>query len=260
MSLKQYKDSFGNYYEFSGSKDRPITIFIHGIGLDNTMWFPQKKFFSTKSILFYDLINHGQSVGGYRNLTFEIFNEQLLNLINELKLEKVNIVGFSIGALIAQHFTEKFNDKVNKLVLIASVFKRSKEQIKIVKERYREALNGSSITVDSINRWFSKDFLKNNPEIYKFFYNLLEKKNNEDFLSAYKVFVGSDKYKLNYINFNMPTLIMTGENELGSTPFMSKGINKEIKGSELYIIKDAKHGATIEKAEAVNQKLNNFLF
>ena len=28
----------------------------------------------------------------------------------------------------------------------------------------------------------------------------------------------------------------------------------------LYIIKNAKHGATIEQAEAVNQKLNNFLF
>ena len=144
--------------------------------------------------------------------------------------------------------------------MIASVFKRSKEQIKIVQDRYRAARNGTSITLDSINRWFSDDFLKNNPEVYKFFYNLLEKKNNEDFLSAYKVFVESDQYNIRYSNFKMPTLIMTGENEVGSTPLMSEGISKEIDDSELYIIKSAKHGATVEQAEAVNQKLNNFLF
>ena len=237
-----------------------MTVFIHGVGLDNTMWYPQKKFFVNKPVLFYDLINHGQSVGGYKELSFEIYSKQLLNLINELKLEKVNIVGFSIGALIAQHFTENFYEKVNKLVLISSVFQRSDEQIKIVQKRYSEALNGYSITDNSIKRWFSEDFLKNEPQVYNFFYNLLEKKNNQNFLAAYKIFVNADNYPINYSNFKMPTLIMTGENEVGSTPLMSKGISKKINGSDLYIIKKAKHGATIEQADAVNDKINNFLF
>ena len=151
-------------------------------------------------------------------------------------------------------------NKVNKLVLIASVFNRSKEQIKTVHDRYSQALNGYSITVDSIKRWFSGSFIKTNPEVYEFFFNLLEKKNNEDFLSAYKVFVESDQQNINYLNFKMPTLIMTGDNEVGSTPLMSEGISKKIANSELHIIKNAKHGATIEQAEAVNQKLNSFLF
>ena len=260
MSFQEYKDSLGTYYQFNNIKDETVTIFIHGVGLDNSMWYPQKKFFSTKSVLFYDLLNHGQSTGGYKQLNFEIFSNQLLNLIKELQTEKINIVGFSIGALIAQHFTEKFYDKVSKLVLIASVFNRSKEQIKIVKDRYSQAVNGYSITIDSIKRWFSSSFIKTNPEVYEFFYNLLEKKNNEDFLSAYKVFVESDQQNINYLNFKMPTLIMTGDNEVGSTPLMSEGISKKIVNSELHIIKNAKHGATIEQAEAVNQKLNSFLF
>ena len=260
MSFQEYKNPFGTYYQFNNIKDETVTIFIHGVGLDNTMWYPQKKFFSNKPVLFYDLLNHGKSTGGYKELNFEIFTKQLLNLINELHTEKINIVGFSIGALIAQHFTEKFFDRVNKLVLIASVFNRSKEQIKIVHDRYTEALNGSSITEDSIKRWFSSSFIKANPEVYQFFYNLLEKKNNQDFLEAYRVFVESDQQNINYFNFKMPTLIMTGDNEVGSTPLMSEGISKKIANSELHIIKNAKHGATIEQAEAVNQKLNSFLF
>ena len=245
---------------FSTINNSVPTIFIHGVGLDNTMWYPQKEYFRNKSVIFYDLLNHGQSISGYRELSFTIYCNQLLNIINELKLEKINIVGFSIGALIAQHFTEKYYDKINKLVLIGSVYKRSNKQIETVQKRYREAVNGKSITIDSIKRWFSEKYLDDNPQVYDFFYNLLENKKNEDFLPAYKIFVNSENYQINYSNFNIPTLVMTGENEVGSTPLMSEGISKEIKNSDLYIIRNAKHGATIEQAETVNKKIYQFLF
>ena len=260
MSLEKNKDSHGNYFEFSKINKSLSTIFIHGVCLDNTMWYPQKSYFKNKSAIFYDLINHGRSIGNYQDLSFEIYSNQLLNLINALQIEKINIVGFSIGALVAQHFTEKFYEKVNKLVLIGSVYKRSDKQIQTVQKRYNDAVNGESITTNSIQRWFSEDYLNANPEVFDFFYNLLEKKNNQNFLPAYKIFVNSDKYHINYNNFNMPTLIMTGENEVGSTPHMSEGISKEIKNSSLFIIENAKHGATIEQANVVNEKINSFLY
>ena len=68
MSLEKTIDSHGNYYEFSKLNTSLMTIFIHGVGLDNTMWFPQKKYFNHESVLFYDLLNHGQSSGGFKEL------------------------------------------------------------------------------------------------------------------------------------------------------------------------------------------------
>ncbi len=253
-------DLNNTYFEYNFISKKIPTIFIHGVGLDNSMWYPQKKYFVDKSTIYYDLLNHGKSKLGLSKLSFEIFSAQLLNLIQNLNIKKINLVGFSIGALIAQHFTQKYYNKVNKLVLIGSVYKRTKEQIFLVNERYKDATNGKSITEDSINRWFNKDYLKKNIKVYDFFYNLLENKKNENFLPAYKLFVESDKYYINFNNFNMPTLIMTGEKEVGSPPIMSVNIQKEIKNSKLYIINNAKHGATIEKAEDVNKQLLKFLF
>ena len=52
MRLEKYKDSHGNYFEFSKINKSLSTIFIHGVGLDNTMWYPQKSYFQNKSVIF----------------------------------------------------------------------------------------------------------------------------------------------------------------------------------------------------------------
>ena len=218
-----------------------------------------KKYFKNNKIVFYDLINHGKSKKGYKEIKFKDFNQQLICLLDFLNIKKCNLIGFSIGALIAQHFTSQYYEKVNKLIIIASVYKRTEEQINSVKNRYKMALEGQNITNDSINRWFNSEYLEKNPDVYNYFYNILQRKNNEDFLSAYKLFVESDNYALNFSNFNMSTLIMTGENEVGSTPNMSKMLHREINNSKLYIIPKAKHMATYEKADEVNDKISNFI-
>ena len=252
-------DNNSTYFEYNiDSSDTP-SIFIHGVGLDNTMWLPQKNYFTNNKIVVYDLINHGKTKKGYKEIHFENFNKQLIQLLNYLEIRKCNLVGFSIGALIAQHFVSKHHEKINKLIIIASVYKRSVEQINQVKKRYISTLEGKSITNDSINRWFNPEYLKNNPDVYNYFLNILEKNKSEDFLPAYKLFTESDNYTLDFSNFNMPTLIMTGENELGSTPDMSMKLNQEINNSKLYIVPNAKHMATFEKSDLVNVEIDKFI-
>jgi len=252
-------DDHSTYYELNIDRTGIPTIFIHGVGLDNTMWLPQKKYFQNNKIVFYDLLNHGKSRKGYKELKFKNFNDQLIQLIEFLNIKKINLIGFSIGALIAQHFTSINYKRINKLVIIASVFKRSDEQIKKVKNRYKKSCEGKNITEDSIHRWFSQKYLEKNPGVYEYFSNILNRKKNENFLPAYKLFVESDNYNINFSNFNMPTLIMTGKNEVGSTPEMSEKLHQKIANSELLIIPNAQHMATYEQDKLVNSKIYSFI-
>ena len=54
-------DNNDTYFEHNLDSSQIANIFIHGVGLDNTMWLPQKKYFNGKSLVFYDLINHGKT-------------------------------------------------------------------------------------------------------------------------------------------------------------------------------------------------------
>ena len=78
-------------------------------------------------------------------------------------------------------------------------------------------------------------------------------------MPAYKLFVESDDYAIDFSNFHIPTLIMTGENEIGSTPEMSTMLGKQINNSKLYIIPNAKHMVTFEKADLVNIEISKFI-
>ena len=56
-----------------------------------------------------------------------------------LKFNKVHLVGFSIGSLIARNFATKFNNRLKSLILLGSIYKRSEEQQRIVNERFNQA-------------------------------------------------------------------------------------------------------------------------
>ena len=80
----------------------------------------------------------------------------------------------------------------------------------------------------------------------------------KNFLKVYELFVkhkDNEKFK----NINTKTLIMTGENDIGSTPEMSKNLSKKIANSRVKIISKGKHLCSIECADDVNMEIKKFL-
>ena len=126
----------GTFYVFNKQEQSIPIVFVHGVGLTYEIWQPQLDFFKNYSTLSYDILGHGKSSLTKQNISFDDFSEQLINLINELKIDKIHLVGFSIGSLIARNFATKFNDRLQSLILLSSIYKRSKQQQKIVEERF----------------------------------------------------------------------------------------------------------------------------
>ena len=259
--ITKFKSGYDNnhtYFEYNFGYTNIPTIFIHGVGLDISSWSNQKKYFK-KNILFYDLLNHGKTKHHHKVISYQDLILQLNNLINYMNFKQVNLVGFSIGSLIALHFCSNFEKKINKLILISSIYKRSKEEKSLIEKRYKLALRGNSISNTAINRWFTRKYLKDNPKIYQKFYKLLEKNKKENFLPVYKLFTETNDKIIRFTKFKFPTLIITGEKDLNSTPKMSLRLKNKIKNSKLKIIKSMKHMAYYEKHKLVNSEIQKFL-
>ena len=253
-------DSFDTSYSLNKINEKNPIVFLHGVGLTKEIWEPQINFFKGYNTLTYDLLGHGKTPLNKSRLSFDDFSSQLFNLINELNFNKIHLVGFSLGALIARHFSAKYNDRLSSLIIHGSIYKRTEEQKRVVRNRFEVAkLKRPASKKTAIRRWLSENFIKKKPDAYKKIYSILEKNNHKDFLKCYEIFVNyiDDDNILKKIKVN--TLITTGENDIGSTPEMSKNLSKMIPGSKVVEIKGGKHLCGIECANDVNITFKEFI-
>tara|TARA_B100000035_G_scaffold280545_1_gene260871 strand:- start:220 stop:1002 length:783 start_codon:yes stop_codon:yes gene_type:complete len=248
----------GTFYVLNQKEQSIPIVFIHGVGLTYEIWQPQLDFFKNYSTLAYDILGHGKSSLDKQNISFDDFSDQLIKLIDELNFNKIHLIGFSIGSLIARNFATKFNDKLQSLVLLGSIYKRSEQQQKIVNERFNQAKRELKLSRLALKRWFTDKYLENNPDTYDKISSILSSNNMKNFIKVYDLFV-NHKNDEDFEKITVNTLIMTGEYDIGSTIEMSQQLNKIIKNSKLQIIKNGKHLCGIECADDVNLTIKNFI-
>ena len=248
----------GTYYLFNKKDQEEPIVFVHGVGLTHEIWRPQLEFFNYHSTLAYDILGHGKSLLEKKEITFDDFSEQLIELMDHLNIKKIHLIGFSIGSLIARNFAITQNERLSSLTLLCSVYKRTAEQQKIVNQRFEQAKKELKLSKQALKRWFTDKYLENNPEIYEKISSILSANNMNNFLKVYELFV-NHKNDEDFNKITANTLVMTGEFDIGSTVKMSQELNNLISRSQLKIIKGGKHLCGIECADDVNLTIENFI-
>jgi len=253
-------DSFGTSYSLNKINEKNPIVFIHGVGLTNKIWEPQINFFKNYNTLVYDLLGHGKTPLKKSKVSIEDFSKQLLRLLNELNFNKIHLVGFSLGALIARHFASEQSDRLSSLIIHGSIYKRNEEQKRVVRNRFEVAkMKRPASKQSAIRRWLSENFIKKNPETYKKIYSILDKNSHKDFLKSYEIFVNYTDDDNALTKIDVDTLITTGKHDVGSTPEMSRNLSKMIPGSKFVEIKGGKHLCSIECANDVNITFKKFI-
>jgi len=250
------KDSRDTFYILNKKQNTPIVL-IHGVGLNHKIWEPQINSFDN-TVLAYDILGHGNTPLIKSQISFNDFSSQLLNLIDELKFDKIHLVGFSIGSLIARNFASNYNGRLKTLTLLCSVFQRSKEQQEIVNDRFELSKKSRTLSKQALKRWLTDDYINKNPNIYEKICSILKENNMENFLKVYELFVKHQDSE-NFKNIKIKTLIMTGENDTGSTPGMSENLSKKIANSKVKIVSNGKHLCSIEYADDVNNAIKEHI-
>ena len=99
----------------------PGIVFIHGAGLDHTVWTLFNRYFAKKQFnsIAVDLPGHGRS-DGTPLPSIEANAAWLLDLIRALELEQVALVGHSMGALIALEAAQRAQSDISRLVLLGA--------------------------------------------------------------------------------------------------------------------------------------------
>ena len=94
-------------------------VFIHGFMGTMKTWNDIVSTLNT-SIILIDAPGHGNSKIKNEFYSFPIWCEDFKLLLDELKLDKINLCGYSMGGRLAISFASKYPQKINKLILESS--------------------------------------------------------------------------------------------------------------------------------------------
>lgn len=247
------------HYELEGSG--PCLTLVHGVGSCLGSWDgviaalgPGYRF------LRYDLRGHGRSArlpGPYR---LDDFVDDLRRLLDHLEIARTHLAGFSLGGLIAQAFALAEPHRVGKLVLISTVAGRTADERERVRQRARTLAEQGAAThlAEAVERWFTADFIARRPEVLEERRRRSLDNDPDCYAAAYRVLAESD-LAARLPEVAVPTLVMTGEHDAGSTPRMARLIAERIPDCRLHILPGLKHSVLIEAPDRTGRAMTDFL-
>jgi pimeloyl-ACP methyl ester carboxylesterase len=255
---------------WTAGRGAPVVL-IHGVGLDATIWDAQAEALAERHrVVAYDMLGHGRSAHPPGARTLGDFVTQLSELLDALGLGQVAMIGFSMGGLVARAFAAAYPERVSHLALISTAYERSPEEQAAILVRLGQAeIEGpSSLVAGALERWFSPGFRAAHPEVVARIRERLAANDGEGFLAAYRVFAEADSQMAGFLEsqglngggrIGCPTLVLTGEEDPGSSPAMARRLADAIAGARCLILPGMRHLALMEAPQAVTNPLIEFL-
>ncbi|MDG4887748.1 MAG: alpha/beta fold hydrolase [Mesorhizobium sp.] len=236
-------------------------VCIHGVGSYLEAWNGvAERLKDCFAVLTFDLRGHGRSSRVKGRYEIDDFVGETLALADHLGFSTFNLAGFSLGGLIAQRLALTHAERLRKLVLLSTVAGRTPEERQAVRGRLAALMASDASThhAASLSRWLTEDFQDSNPGIIAELRGRDAENDPDCYAAAYRVLAETD-YGGILDRITCPTLIVTGENDQGSSPRMARLMHEQVQGSELAILPGLRHSILIEAPALIAETMAGFL-
>lgn len=245
------------FYDLTGPEGAPVVAFSNSIGTTAEMWDAQVRALSGRyRCLRYDTSGHGRSPATRGEAGVETLADDLAGLLDGLGIERLHLVGLSLGGMTAQAFAAKYPDRLRSLTLMATAAHLPPAEAWETRARTVEA-EGMAAIVDAVMpRWFTPGY-QDSPQA---------RATRERFVAndahGYAVCCRAIRdmdLRPGLSRITAPTLIIAGADDPATPVAMMEEIRAGIADAELVVVSRAAHLLAVERAEVVNRHLTAFL-
>ena len=246
-----------------GNPQNKAVIFVHGFPYDHLMWKNQYEFLSESYYcVAYDIRGLGESEVGNGQYTMELFVEDLFKIIEELKINNPAICGLSMGGYLTLRALQRNQQFFSATVLTDTHPRADDNAGKLKRSNAIKAINteGLAAYVDSfVPGTFSPETQAAKPEYFR--ETLARcKANNPIGVKGSQIAMLSRLSSVEFLpKINLPTLVLVGEKDALTPPYVMREMAQQIPGSEFFVIPNAGHMSPLENPNEFNLRMKEFL-
>ncbi|MCU0337481.1 MAG: 3-oxoadipate enol-lactonase [Sediminibacterium sp.] len=245
-------------FKLTGTPNSPVLILSNSLGSEMMMWDELIPYLLPYfRILQYDTRGHGGSpLSPNGGTTIAELGEDVITLMDELNIETAYYCGLSMGGLIGQYLGINHPNRFKKIVLSNTGAKIGND------ERWNGrietiAKNGmQAIVDDTMERWFTEDFRKQNPERVAQTHAMFLRSDVQGYSNCCCAIRDAD-FRNQLQNLQVETLVITGDEDPVTNVEQAEFLVANIPNATLKVL-HARHLAATELPQEFAEELVTF--
>jgi pimeloyl-ACP methyl ester carboxylesterase len=254
------------HYEVQGEGD-PLVL-VMGIGYDSSIWKLHQAEALARHfrVVMFDNRDSGRSSRASGPYTIAEMADDVTGLLDTLAIGRAHVLGLSMGSMIAQEFALRHPDRLDRLVLCgtgAAPARSAFDPIGIWSWVKTHDMSGEAFAAQQFVWLFSSRFLRDGMAVRQTIALLASNPHPVD-ANAYarqaQAYVQHDALD-RLPGIAAPTLVVTGEQDLLTPPWISEEVARAIPGARFEVIRGdgASHLVMLERPEEFNRLVTTFL-
>jgi 3-oxoadipate enol-lactonase len=238
-------------------------ILLHGFPLDHRMWQSQIDALSGNyRVITPDLRGMGQSDVPKSNISIDQYANDILTLMDKMGIEKAALGGFSMGGYVAFALLRKAPKRFTSLILAntrpeADGQEARKNRLNMAVSLYEK---GSVVARDAmLPKLITEPSKQDHPKLVDTLSMVMESMPAEGLVHACLAMAFREDSVDLLSSISVPTLVIAGEQDPIAPPDVMKKMADQITGASYHVIPAASHLTPMEKPEAFNALLIDFL-
>jgi 3-oxoadipate enol-lactonase len=237
-------------HRLRGAEGAPVLVLSNSLGTTQELWERQLPAFTEHfRVLTYDHPGHGSSELPARPCTVESLTRALLELLDELALERVSLCGVSLGGMVGMALALEAPERVDRLVLAStSAYLGPRDawekRARIVRDEGMEAIADAVV-----GRWFTPDFARDDPGTTGRFRARLTAASPEGYARCCEAIADWDARE-RVPAIAAPALVVVGADDTATPVEHAELVASRIPDARIRVLEHAAHLANVERADA----------
>jgi len=246
--------------EICGSDSAPAVVLLHPVCASREIWRLQVPVWSASfRLILVDLPGHGLSrpLGNAPQLAD--FAATLRATLDAAGIDKVALVGVSLGSMVAQSFALAYPERTRALVLANAGATTPPQVQKLWDERLLnyQKLGAENHVRETAERWFSPSYRASAPITVNWIAEQIRATSQDGYFEAVNAIKGMD-HTSHLARIEVPTMVLAGEHDAAVKPEICAGVADAIRYSR-YAVLPGGHISNVECAATFTEVAGAFL-